>query len=197
MYRIPANRGFTLIELLVTIVIVALLMTLAVPGMQSMIERHAVNTHITTFISALRYARSEAIKAGAPVVMCRSLNSESATPSCAGSGSGSATGGWASGWLIFVNRDLDTSNNYDASAGDTLLRVQGIFKDSGGIDKTTTPAVNKFIFRPTGIMSAGASSFAFNSSSLTSSQQKLVCISMQGRARILINSSSACNSTDS
>lgn len=196
MHKKLANRGFTLIELLITISIVAVLLGLAVPSFRETIERNAVNKHVNTFISSLRYARSEAIKAGAPVVMCRSTNPEATTPTCA-TGSGSATGGWASGWLIFVNRDLDSGNDFTASSGDTLLRVQGVFNDSGGIEKTSTPAVNKFVFRPTGLMSAGASSFTFNSLSLASAQQKLICISMQGRARILADSFAACNATDS
>lgn len=198
MYRITVSRGFTLVELLITIAIATVLMTLAVPSVKQMIEANAVNKHVTTFISDLRYARSEAIKSGVAVVMCRSITSGNAAPTCAtGSGGGSATGGWASGWLIFVNRDLDTSNNYNASAGDTLLRVQGVLADSGGIEKTTTPAVNKFVFRPTGLMSAGASSFAFNSVTLTNSQQKQICISVQGRARILKDTYTTCTSGDS
>lgn len=190
MYRIPANRGFTLIELLITIAIAALLLKLAVPSMQAMIEGNAVNKHVTTFISDLRYARSEAIKAGVPVVMCRSLNSESAAPVCTTAGSSE----WKTGWLIFVNRDLNSTNTYNA-ANDTLLRVQGEAKDSGGIVPSST--VDKFIFRPTGLMSAGASTFTFNSVTQEGSRQKLVCVSRQGRARILKDSFSACNSADS
>ncbi|MCY1164612.1 type II secretion system protein H [compost metagenome] len=192
MYRIPANRGFTLIELLITIAIAALLLTLAVPSMLSTIEGSAVNRHVTTFISALRYARSEAIRTGVPVVMCRSANSESATPTCT-----TASGGWETGWLIFVNRDLDASNNYSSSGNDSLLRVQGVLADSGGILKTSGAAVNKFVFRPTGLLSAGAASFTFNSASLNGAQQKLVCISMQGRARILSDSNASCTGSDS
>ncbi len=188
MYRIPANRGFTLIELLITIAIAALLLTLAVPSMLSTIEGSAVKKHVTTFISALRYARSEAIRTGVPVVMCRSSTSETPAPTCSGAG------GWESGWLIFVNRDGDTANDYNSPV-DSLLRVQGSYGDSGGI--STAPAINRLVFRPTGLMSAGASTFTFDSASLAAAQRKLVCVSMQGRARILATSSSACNSSDS
>lgn len=187
MYRIPANRGFTLIELLITIAIAALLLKLAVPSMQGMIEGNAVNKHVTTLMSDLRYARAEAIKSGVPVVVCRSANSENAAPTCAGAG------GWSTGWIVFVNRNLDVANDY--GAGDTLLRVQGTFADSGGI--TSSPAADRFVFRPTGLMSTGYSKLTFNSVTSDASRQKFVCISMQGRGRILKTATTACNGADS
>ncbi len=193
MHTKAVNRGFTLIELLVVVSIVAVLAALAAPSMRDAIERNAVSGHVNTFIGSLRYARAEAIRTGVSVVMCRSENSEAGNPTCA---AGSGANGWASGWIIFVNRDLDASNNFNSGAGDSLLKVQGALTDSGGIEKTTAGTV-KFVFRPTGLMSTGASAFTFNSASLTGSRQKLVCISMQGRARVLVDSFAACNSTDS
>jgi type IV fimbrial biogenesis protein FimT len=194
MSFITVNRGFTLIELMVVMAIVGILATIGVPAMRDTIERNAVSGHVNTFMASLRFARSEAIKSGVPVVMCRSTNPESGAPTCA---TGSGTNGWASGWIVFVNRDLDSSSDFNSASGDALLRAQGELVNSGGIVKTSGAAVNKFIFRPTGLMSAGASSFTFNSISLTSNQQKLVCISMQGRARVLADSFAACSSTDS
>lgn len=194
MNNVRLNRGFTLIELMVVIAIAAILATIGIPAMRDTIERNAVSGHMNTFIASIRFARSEAIKSGVPVVMCRSANPEGGAPTCA---TGTGTTGWASGWIVFVNRDLDASSNFNSAAGDSLLKVQGEIVNSGGILKTTTPAVNRFIFRPTGLMSAGASSFAFNSLSLDSQQQRLICISMQGRARILADASAACNSSDS
>lgn len=185
MSRIAVNRGFTLVELLVVIAIAAILLRLAVPGMQGLLEGSAVNKHVTTFIGDLRYARSEAIRNGMPVSMCRSTDSESTSPTCA---TGSPTEGWATGWIIYVERGAASG----FQSGDTLLRVQGAYRDSGGIVPTAT--MNMFVFRPTGILSAGMSSFTFNTASLTAARQKLVCISMQGRARILANSAASCNS---
>lgn len=191
MPRIAVNRGFTLIELMVVIAIAAILVRVAVPGMQSMMEGSAVNKHVTTFMSDLRYARSEAIKAGAPVVMCRSASSEAATPTCTTAGSSD----WQTGWIIFVNRaDSGAANSYLATDGDTLLRVQGPFTDSGGMPVQGGSAVDKFVFRATGMMSAGAATLVFNTASLNAARQKAVCISLQGRARLLPDSTTACNS---
>ena len=194
MDKKAANRGFTLIEILVVVSIAAILMALGVPSMREAIERNTVSGHINTFIGGLRYARSEAIRAGVPVVMCQSINAESSAPTCAASAAGD---GWGRGWLIFVNRDLDAGNVYSAAGGDTLLKAQGALSGTGGVAQVSGAAVTKFVFRPTGLLSAGASSYTFNSSSLSTTQQRLVCISMQGRARILVDSFAACSSTDS
>jgi type IV fimbrial biogenesis protein FimT len=189
MQRITANRGFTTIELLITMVIAALLMTLAVPSMRDIIERSAVSTHINTFLGTIRYARSEAIRASAPVVICRSTDSEAASPSCA------AAGDWAGGWIVFVNRDRDAANAFNPAAGDTLLRAQPAFSNSGGITSNASTAVSKLIFGPTGVMTAGASRFTFEARSLETKQKKLICVSMQGRARI--STGTTCGDTDS
>ncbi len=65
----------------------------------------------------LMFARSEAIKRGRPVQLCRQDVVEGL---CAGS---SASGRmlWQQGWLIFVDGDRD--RQLDTSKGDQLLRV--------------------------------------------------------------------------
>lgn len=190
MKRPNKSYGVTLLELVVVVAIVAVLVTLAVPSFRSLAERSAVSGHVNTFIGALRFARSEARNAGgATVVMCRSANSETSTPSCATSGND-----WMVGWIIFVNRDLDSNNNYNSANGDTLLKVQGAMASSGGIVPAAT--VGKFVFKSTGSMIAGASQMVFNSQSLSSNQQKIVCVSFQGRVRILVDSFSNCSTSN-
>ena len=191
MDKKAANRGFTLIEILVVVSIMAVLLALGVPSMREAIERNTVSGHINTFIGGLRYARSEAIRAGVPVVMCQSTNADSSAPTCAAA----AGSGWARGWLIFVNRDLDAGNVYSSAGGDILLKAQGALSGSGGVTQTSG-ATDKFVFRSTGLLTSGLSSFTFNSNSLDPRQQRLICVSMQGRARILATAAAACSNTD-
>jgi len=61
------NTGFTLIELIVTISIIALSMTIAVPGFQNMLARNRVATQVNDFILATNLARSEALRRGSVV----------------------------------------------------------------------------------------------------------------------------------
>jgi type IV fimbrial biogenesis protein FimT len=191
MDKKAANRGFTLIEILVVVSIMAVLLALGVPSMREAIERNTVSGHINTFIGGLRYARSEAIRAGVPVVMCQSTNAETSAPTCAGAGAS-----WADGWLIFVNRDLDAGNIYSSAGGDTLLKVQGPLSGSGNVTQTSGAANTKFVFRSTGLLTTGVSSFTFDSTSLDPRQKRLICVSMQGRARILATATEACTGTD-
>ncbi len=185
MQTLHRQSGMTLIELMVTVGILGVVMGIGIPSMRGISESEAVRGHVSTFFSTLRYARSEAIRNRTQVVVCPSNNSESASPSC----SDGLTDDWAQGWIIFVNRDADTDYRYDATK-DTLLRVQGAISTSGGINEATGGAPNKFVYRSTGILrDGGASSFTFDAKSLNARQRKLVCISMQGRARVETNTS--------
>jgi type IV fimbrial biogenesis protein FimT len=165
---------------MVVVAILGILLAIGIPGMRGMSETQAVRGHVNTFFSTLRYARSEAIRNRAQVVICPSNNSESASPSC----SNGTTDAWEQGWIVFVNRDGDTDYRYD-STKDTMLRVQGPISDSGGILEKTGGAPNKFVYRGTGILlTGGASSYTFDAKSMDGAQQKLICISLQGRLRI-------------
>lgn len=179
------TRGFTLIELMVTITIGVILTSLGVPMMRNIVERNAVSNNINSFVGAVNLARSEAIKRGIPVVVCRSDNAEtSASPTCASSGSE-----WKSGWIVFADRDANSQMSYATNKSDVLLRVQGAISDTSGIQQN---AFRKLVFRPTGLMSSGASQFTFNSQSGTSEQQRRVCITMSGRTRLINNSIDVC-----
>jgi type IV fimbrial biogenesis protein FimT len=59
------NRlGFTLIELLITIVVLAVLLTLAAPSFRDVIQNNRVTAQANELVSALNLARSEAVKRG-------------------------------------------------------------------------------------------------------------------------------------
>ena len=60
-YR-TATAGFTLVELMIGIAVVAILLTVVVPSFQHMMERARVRSAAESLVSALQFARSEAIK---------------------------------------------------------------------------------------------------------------------------------------
>lgn len=62
-----ANKGFTLIELMVVIAVVAVLLTIAAPSYQKLIERNRLKEASQALKSDLQFARMEAIKRSEPV----------------------------------------------------------------------------------------------------------------------------------
>ncbi len=108
--------GFTLIELIVALSIAAILLTLAAPSMSSFILSQRLSGQVNDLIADLNLARSEAIKRGVSVTICKSANPTAASPAC-----NTTTGdAWTTGRVIFV--DLDGDGVIDA--GETVLRVR-------------------------------------------------------------------------
>jgi len=102
------SRGFTLVELMITISIASILLAVAVPGYQSLMKGSHLATQANQFMTALHYARSEAVKRGMRVTICKSADGAT----CNGDN-------WQDGWLIFS--DAGTAGSVDS--GDEILRV--------------------------------------------------------------------------
>ncbi|MEQ1544213.1 GspH/FimT family pseudopilin [Methyloglobulus sp.] len=107
--------GFTLIELMLTIAIAAVVMGLAVPSFNTAIKNNRLTTQANDLVTSLNLARSEAVKRGTRVTLCKSSDGAN----CVADG---ATSNWRQGWIIFT--DQNNNNDYDPPA-ETLLKVQG------------------------------------------------------------------------
>ncbi len=116
-------RGVTMIELLVTLSISAILLALAVPSFQGFMNSNRVLTMSNDLVSALNLARSEAIKRGTRITICKCADPNATTPVC------STAAAWQNGWLVFT--DGGTAGTVDGS--DTRLRVGQAAGGSGSI----------------------------------------------------------------
>lgn len=104
------ESGLTLIELMVTISIVAILISLAVPSFQSMISSSNLTTATNDLVNTLAQARSNAIRRGGRVTVCKSINGTQCV----------ATGNWEQGWIVFNDTTKSGANaNVDTVAGVT------------------------------------------------------------------------------
>jgi type IV fimbrial biogenesis protein FimT len=184
------SLGFTLIELVVVVAIVAVLVRLAAPSFSSLINSSAVSGAVNAFMADARYARSEAVRRGGFVVMCRSDDPEAATPACNTSDDGPGGNGWVSGWIVFEDRNSNATFN---SGTDQLLKVQGPIKS---LDSALEPTHGLLHFTAMGRMKSlsSATSIQFGSN-MPNTQQRVVCVSQSGRARIAGDGNTGC-STD-
>lgn len=116
-------RGFSIIELIVVLVVAALLATIGIPGMKSIIYENRLITQANNVLADLNFARSEAIRRGSRVTICKSLDPTASSPSC-----DTATANpWTTGRIIFV--DGGTAGTIDGT--DTILRITQALDGAG------------------------------------------------------------------
>jgi len=110
-------KGFTLIELLVTMTVLVIVITVGVPSFQNLIKNNRLRTTTNTLVLDINYARSEAIKRGMKVILCRSSDPQTSNPSCSGNSKE-----WSNGWILFASQDSNTI--YDTGTDVLLKRTE-------------------------------------------------------------------------
>ena len=102
-----AQRGFSIIELMTAVAIVAILVTVGLPGLRELLANNRLTTQINAFASSLALARSEAVKVNGTVVVCPSSD-----------GASCATGvDWNVGWIVYVDDGGVVASGTGGSAG--------------------------------------------------------------------------------
>lgn len=145
------SRGFTLLELMVTVGVAGVLLTVGVPSFVDVVRNNRAATNANELLTAFSIARSESIRRGANVSVCRSSDGET----CSGS--------WANGWIVV--RDTQTTDTLPPTVGE-VLRVWPAMPG----DATVTTFANAVAtdigwirFAPRGVIrSAGASPIRYD-----------------------------------
>lgn len=116
-------QGFTLVEMIMTVVVVAILLTVAVPSFTSLIAIQKMRTAASSLQSSLSRARSEALKRNADVTIA---------PAQAGQ--------WNSGWTISA-----ASTNLAVTGAVAAVTITGpnsiVFRGSGRPSQSSGNAV--------------------------------------------------------
>jgi type IV fimbrial biogenesis protein FimT len=132
------THGFTLHETLIALTIVGLLGAGAVAFGRFLRNTH-ITTQVNTFIGHLYFARSEAIKRGRPVTVCKSDSGIACTEDSA----------WHDGWIVVT----DDNGNGKLDGDDAVLRVGS--KLEGGTTLTFNAwgvGTNKYVsYAPSGM----------------------------------------------
>jgi type IV fimbrial biogenesis protein FimT len=158
-------RGFTLIELIVGLALVLILLTLAVPSFKDLIQSNRLMTAVDDLLSALQLARSEAIKRGIRITLCKSADGAS----CA------VNGGYDQGWVVFA----DSNNNAAIDSGELIIRrFQAVSTNGAMTINGNTPVAHYISYLPSGAPTLTTG--AFQAGTLT------IC-AMPKAYRIIIN----------
>ncbi|CAB3766504.1 GspH/FimT family pseudopilin [Paraburkholderia humisilvae] len=101
-WAMRARYGFTLIETLMVVALLALLAAMATPSFVAWQVRDQVNARAYALLSTLAYARSEAIRRGVRVTVCRI----DAARHCLAAGQACRSGAtdWSCGWAVMIER---------------------------------------------------------------------------------------------
>jgi type IV fimbrial biogenesis protein FimT len=110
------NRGFTLIELMVGLVVLAVLMGIAAPAMTSFVANQRLSGQSNDLMSDLTFARSEAIRRGAAVTVCKTADPSVAAPAC----NVTVADAWTAGRIVFA----DPNGNGTRDAGEQVLKIR-------------------------------------------------------------------------
>lgn len=113
------EQGLTLLELLITLAILAILLTVALPGFSSIIQNNRLAADTEELRSAIQLARATAVSRNQRVTL-RNL------------------GSWESGWEVFV----DDNNNGVRDNGEPLLSSSGPLEQ---LDITPNTPVRDYI----------------------------------------------------
>lgn len=159
-------RGFTLLETMVTVAISGVLLGLAVPGFQALIQDVRRDGGVSEVVRTLNYARIKAVLSGQHIVVCPSNNGSS----CSGNTR------WEAGWLAFA----DPNNNGLIDLGEEIL----LTRMGGSGNLTIRSGRNMIVYQSMGY-SAGYNDTIRVCDARGVASSRSVKVSMQGRVRVV------------
>ncbi len=181
-----ASSGFTIIEILMTMVVMAILLSIAAPSVTRTLLDSRIRSQSSDLLANLAVARSEAAKRGVRVTICASTTYANASPSCTGGGASA----WNTGYIIFA--DQNGNGSFDA-ATDIVLKVGDPLSGGNTLVSSgfTAPATaDTFQYRPSGNTNLPAAGGSFKLCDNRSGNfGRSIAISATGRA---ISSTTSC-----
>lgn len=153
--------------------ILGVLLSLAVPSFVSLIRSNRLTAAANDMLGAVAVARSEALKRGQRVVLCKSTNSST----CDNSAS------WGDGWIVFVDADNDSVRT---AASEPLIRVgQSNESITASVTGTTVADYISFTSRGSARTIAGAVQSGLVTLCISGQRGRQLDLVASGRASII------------
>lgn len=197
-FSTASQRGFSLVETMITIGISLILLSIAAPDFGAVIKKNRVKTATEDFVSAIAVARTEAIKRGTPVIMCRtgdpgttpsSLTCRANTPE----GTTNSSKNWSQGWIMYAKSGGVGGGGADynySSDGDPILVGDPA---PGGVSITSDSDGNQWLaFFGDGTLNEDSTTLYSICDSRGASEGRLVTIPLIGRPHVT-KSPGSCN----
>lgn len=174
MENIETQSGFTLLELMITLFIAGIIATIAIPSFRALINGSRLTAYSNDFVSALNYARTEAIYRNSDIVVMKL-------------GSAPNDKVWDGGWQIWdlnaVPDELLKQHEGTIRNGFTLRSTSSfqnsITYNSDGISETTTGAL-------------GLGRFVVCDATATLGTSREIIINNVGRVRTEVGNATTC-----
>ena len=86
-------KGMTVLEVMITTVVLGVLLSIAAPAFKHQVQQSQLTAATNQLVTAIHYARAEALRTGQRVVLCSSANQTTCQPQA----------DWHDGWIIFLD----------------------------------------------------------------------------------------------
>jgi len=169
--------GITLVELLVSLTIVGVLLVLSMPTWSSTLERMRLAKATNDLLSHITLARTESIRTGQRVVVCKGddeLGCRTGTPD------------WGGGWIVFV----DSNRNGVWNSSDSQERLVSSSRGARNVRVFGNTHVRDYVaYSPQGYSRTHTGAFQVGTITLcltgrSQSTANRIVISRSGRARV-------------
>lgn len=161
--RAFAARGFTLIEVMVAVMILAILVTIAVPSFNNASLSSKLGGFANDLVASAQLARSEAIKRNVNVTLCASSDGTTCD----------APDGWEAGWIVIVD---------PGGANERLLQAHPALPDEFRVSEEKGGAT-EVDFPPT-VVGTNDAEFLICRAEPEGSQERRVAISFSRSTRV-------------
>jgi type IV fimbrial biogenesis protein FimT len=171
------NYGFTLIELMAVLTIAAIVLTLGVPSFQEIVRNNRFATQANRLMGSINLARSEAVKRGVRVTLCKSRDGVT----CASSN------GYEQGWIVFSDPDENAVFDNGDTSNEEIIRVVGPTSGGMAIEATSSSVADYISYVSEGWSTLVDGGFQLGTIELCmagTSQGRQIVISGVGRARV-------------